>query len=212
MKNLLERSWARVLAGAVLALLTGCATTQMNAAWRDPSFVAGPLQGWRVLVVCRAPDEALRRVCEDQLSNQLSARGVVAAQSYSITGFPWASADASDELRAAARASGVAALASMSLYPGELAVAAPGAQIGVGVSGGGYRGGGISFGGLGISIPIGGTTPTQSLIASSSLVELAGGKLVWSGQASTPASGDSQAQVGALTQIMIEALGKAGLI
>ena len=186
-------SLARLLAPGLAAMLVGCATTQMNAEWRDPALTAGSLKGRHVLVVCRAPDETVRRVCEDQWANQLGAQGVVPVQSYSIPGLPWASPDTSDAMKAAVRASGVAALASMSLYPSDVAIVNPGAQIGVGMgggSGGGYRGGGFSFGGIGITLPIGGATTTQSLAASSSLVDAASGRLVWSGSASTAASGD----------------------
>jgi uncharacterized membrane protein YgcG len=206
---------AHLLALGLAAMLAGCATTQMNAEWRDPTSTAGSLKGRRVLVVCRAPDEAMRRVCEDQWASQLGAQGVATAQSYSIPGFPWPSGDTSDEMKAAVRASGVAALASMSLYPSDVAVVNPGPQIGVGMgggSGGGYRGGGFSFGGIGITLPIGGATTTQSLGASSSVVDVASSRLVWSGSASTPASGDVRAQLGALTQVTIEAMRKAGLI
>jgi hypothetical protein len=117
-------------------------------------------------------------------------------------------------MMAALRASGVAALASMSLYAGGVAVISPGAQVGVGVSagGGGYRGGGFSIGGIGITFPIGGATSAQSLAASSSLMEVAQGTLVWSGSASTPASGDILGDVAALTQVTIEAIQKAGLL
>lgn len=205
----------RLLGVGLLATLAGCATSQMSAEWRDATFTVGSLKGGRVLVVCRAPDEAMRRVCEDQWSSQLGAQGVAAMQSYSIANFPWASGDTSAEMRAAVRASGVAALASMSIYPSEVASINPGPQVGIGIgggSGGGYRGGGFSVGGIGITLPIGGAIPTQSLAASSSLVDVASGKLVWSGSASTPASGDVIAQVGALTQVTIEAMRKAGLL
>jgi hypothetical protein len=204
-----------LLAASLVATLAGCATTQMTAEWRNPTFNAVSLKGARVLVVCRAPDEAVRRGCEDHWSNQLGARGIVAVRSYSIPGLPWASPDASDEMRGALRASGAAMLASMSLYAGGVAVVNPGAQVGVGVSagsGGGHRGGGFSVGGIGISFPIGGATAAQSLAASSSLTEAAQGTLVWSGSASAPASGDALAQVGALTQVTIEAIQRAGLI
>jgi uncharacterized membrane protein YgcG len=215
MVKMVRVSLARLLAVGLAALLGGCATTQMSAEWRDPAFPPASLAGRRVLVVCRAPDEAMRRLCEDQWSSQLGARGVAASQSYAIAGFPWASGDTSDEMRAAVRASGVAAVASMSLYPSEFAVVNPGPQVGVGVSGGsggGYRGGGFSFGGIGISVPIGGATPTHSLTASSSLVDMGSGRLVWSGSANTPTSGDVVGQVAALTQVMAEAMRRAGVL
>lgn len=215
MMTMVRISLARLVAVGLTAVLAGCATTQMNAEWRDPAFAAGSLSGRRVLVVCRAPDEAMRRVCEDQWASQLGARGVATTLSYAIAGFPWASAETSDEMKAAVRASGVAALASMSLHPSDFAVVNPGPQVGVGISGGsggGYRGGGFSFGGIGITLPIGGATPTQSLAASSSLVDVASGRLVWSGSANTSGAGDVVGQVGALTQVTTEAMRKAGIL
>ncbi|MDZ7591658.1 MAG: hypothetical protein U5L05_13500 [Rubrivivax sp.] len=215
MRWMLRLPTGLLLAASLVATLAGCATTQITAEWRNPTFNAASLKGARVLVVCRSPDEAVRRGCEDQWSNQLGARGIVAVRSYSIPGLPWASPDTSEEMRGALRASGAAMLASMSLYAGGVAVVNPGAQVGVGVSagsGGGHRGGGFSVGGIGISFPIGGATAAQSLAASSSLTEAAQGMLVWSGSASAPASGDALAQVGALTQVTIEAIQRAGLI
>jgi hypothetical protein len=215
MVTMVRASLARLLAIGLATALAACATTQMKSEWRDPTLAASSLQGGRVLVVCRTPDEAVRRVCEDQWSAQLGARGVGASQSYAIAGFPWASGDTSDEMKAAVRASGVAALASMSLYPSDFAVVNPGPQVGVGVSGGsggGYRGGGFSFGGIGITLPIGGATTAQGLAASSSLVEVASGRLVWSGSATASASGDVAGQVGALTLLATEAMRRAGLL
>jgi hypothetical protein len=206
---------ARLLLPALAALLAACATPQMSAEWRDPAFAAAALKGQRLLVVCRAADDTLRRLCEDQWASQLGAQGITPVRSYSIAGFPWASADNADDLRAAVRASGAAALATMSLGASDLPVVNPGPQVGVGIgggSGGGYRGGGFSFGGIGISLPIGGATVTQGLGAASRFVDVASGKVVWSGNASAPASSDVPGQVAALTRVTIEALRKVGLV
>ena len=205
---------ASLLAVGLAAMLAGCATTQIDAEWRDPTLGAGSVKG-TLLVVCRAPDEAMRRVCEDQWAGRLQEQGIAHVLSYSIRGFPWASLDTSDEMKSAARSSGAAALASMSLHRSDLAVVISGPQVGVGIgggSGGGHRGGGFSFGGIGISLPIGGATTSQGLGANSSLLDVASGKLVWSGSASTPASGGMTAQLRALAQVTIDAMRKAGVI
>ena len=215
MLTTLRTSLLRLLVPGLVSLLVGCATTQMNAEWRDATFAAATLKGHRFVVLCRSNDDTLRRVCEDQWADRLGAQGVVPVRSYSIGGFPWASADSSAEMRAALRANGAAALATMSLALSDVAMVNSGPQIGVGVgggSGGGYRGGGFSFGGIGFSVPLGGGTVTQGLHAASTLVDVASGKLVWSGNASAPASSDVPGQVSALTQITTEALRKAGLI
>jgi hypothetical protein len=206
---------ASLLATGLAWVLAGCATTQMTAEWRDPAFTAASLKGKRLLVLCRAPDETMRRVCEDQWMGQLATQGMALVPSYSVSGFPVASADGSEEMRSAVRASGAAALVSVSLQLSDVAVVNPGPQVGIGIgggSGGGYRSGGFSVGGIGISLPIGSATATQGLGANASLVDAATGKLVWSGSASTPASSDVSAQVGALTQVTVEAMRKAGLI
>jgi hypothetical protein len=205
----------RLLGLGAALMLAGCATTEMNVEWRDPAFSGASLTGGRVLVVCRAPDEAIRRVCEDRWATQLGAQNVASVRSYSIPGFPWASEDSSAEMQAAARASGAAALAATSLYPSEVVVVHSGPQVGIGVgggSGGGFRGGGFGFGGIGISLPVGSPTATQGLVANSSLMDVASGKVVWSGSASAPPSGDAVAQLDSLTQVTIQALRKAGLI
>jgi len=195
------------------ALFAGCATTQMSAEWRDPSFAATSLKGQRLVVACRAPDDTMRRLCEDQWASQLGASGVVALRSYSIPGLP-AIGDNIEAIRSALRAQGATAVATMSLAPSDIAMVGSGAQVGVGLGGssGGYRGGGLSFGGIGISLPIGGGTVTQGMGAAARLVDVASGRLVWSGNASAPASGDVMGQVSSLTQVTTEALRKAGLI
>lgn len=200
------------LAAALALSITACATTQMNAEWRDPAVAPGAFKAARVLVVCRAADETLRRVCEDQWSARLGERGLAPAPSYSIAGFPWASADTSEEMKAALRASGMAALATMSLGPGDVTVVSPGAQVGVGIgAGSGGRGGGFSVGSIGISLPIGGPSASQGLGASAALVDAASARIVWSGKASTPPSGDLAAQVSELTQVATEAMRRAAL-
>ena len=214
-KPMLRDFLAPLLALGLTAMLGGCATTQMNAEWRDPTFTANTFKGRRLLIVCRAPDETMRRVCEDQWASRLGTQGVSPVLSYSILGFPWASLDTSNEMKLAARSRGAAAIASMSLNTSGVTIVNSGPQVGVGIgggSGGGYRGGGFSFGGIAISLPIGGATTTQGLGATTALLDAASGSLVWSGSASASSSGDLKAQVGELTQVTIEALRKAGLI
>ena len=195
------------------AALAGCATTEMTAQWKDPAF-NGALTGSRVLLLCQARDDTLRRVCEDQWATRLAAHGVDGIRSYSLPGFPPGGAANPAELTMAARDKGAMAVASTQLTLSDFAVVNPGPQVGFGVGGGsgGYRGGGFGGGGIGLSFPVGGATTTRSLASSTSLVDPASGAVIWSGSATTSASGDATSQVGALTQVTIEALQKAGLI
>ncbi len=211
----LRFSLAPLLVLGMTAVLAGCTTTsQVTAEWRDPTFAAGSLNGRRLLVVCRAPDDAIRRLCEDQWVQLLGSQGSTTVPSYEIAGFPWTSADASAEMMSALRTSGVSALVSMAIGSNNLTLVNQGAQVGVGIgggSGGGHRGGGFSFGGFGISFPIGSGTATHGLTANSSMLDVASGKVIWSGSASAPATTGIRAQVSALAQVTSEAMRRAGL-
>jgi uncharacterized membrane protein YgcG len=198
----------------IAAVITGCATTEMTAQWKDPAY-GSALTGSRVLVLCQARDDTLRRVCEDQWATRLAAHGVAGIRSYSLPGFPPGGAANPEEMATAGRESGATAVASTQLVLSDFAVVNPGPQVGFGLggdSGGGYRGGGFSVGGIGLSFPIGGATTTRNLGSSTSLVDLASSAVIWSGSATTSARGDVTSQVGALTEVTIEALKKAGLI
>lgn len=200
------------LAGA--AMLAGCATTRMTSQWRDPGYSASLHQGSRVLVICQARDEALRRLCEDQWGAQMGVYGVSTVRSYSLSRFPPGETQNPDEIQNAAKASGAVAVVRMQLVLSDFTVVNPGPQMGVGVGGGsgGYRSGGFSFGGIGLSFPIGGATATQGMSSSTTLVDLARNIAVWSGNASTDANADMSEQVSALTKTTVEALKKEGLI
>ncbi len=214
MTNLLRLAKLGVTTWICAGLLAGCATTRIDSQWKDPNFVGGLNKGGHVLVLCLARDDTLRRVCEDLWATQLGMQEMTAVRSYLIPGFPPDGAANPDQTKAAAQASGAGMVVSMQLARSDFAVVNPGPQVGFGVGSGsgGYRGGGFSFGGLGISLPIGGATATQAMSASTTLVDVASGALVWSGNASTAADGDVTAQVSALTKVTIETLKKAGLL
>ena len=62
------------LAAALLA--AGCAaSTTVGPQWSDPQFAGRSLRGARLLVVCEAPDPALRRQCQDRVAAELVAYG-----------------------------------------------------------------------------------------------------------------------------------------
>jgi uncharacterized membrane protein YgcG len=214
MLHLLRVATDRAVALALAVTLAGCATTEMTTQWKDPNFTGGSLRGKKVLVVCQGRDDTMRRICEDQWVTRLGAQGVPGVQSYSIPNFPPSGVANPDQMKSAAKTSGAIAIATMQLNPSSYQVVNQGAQVGIGVgggSGGGYSGGGFSFGGLGISLPVGGGTATQGLGSSTTLVDAATNALVWSGSATTPASSDVMGQVSALTQITIETIQKSGL-
>ena len=160
-KNTPSRVLPLLLLSAVIA---GCATTEMTAQWKDPAY-GGALTGSRVLVLCQARDDTLRRVCEDQWATRLAAHGVAGIRSYSLPGFPPGGAANPEEMAMAGRESGATAIASTQLTLSDFAVVNPGPQVGFGL-GGGSGGGGFSSGGGG-----GGVSATPM-----GHIQLAGGK------------------------------------
>ena len=123
---------SRVLPPLLLAaVIAGCATTEMTAQWKDPAY-GSALTGSRVLVLCQARDDTLRRVCEDQWATRLAAHGVAGIRSYSLQGFPPGGAANPEEMATAGRESGATAVASTQLMLSDFAVVNPGPQVGFG--------------------------------------------------------------------------------
>lgn len=204
-----------MLAGAALAsLLAGCAGPRMETQWRDPQYAGPSLKGSTVLVVCRVPDETLRRVCEDQWAAQLAARGVTAVRSYSLTGFPPGGAASPEQVERALRDSRAVAVATTDLSFAVVPVVQPAPVVGFGVGGGGWGGGGFSTGGVGISVPVGAGTarPAQSIAATTGVTSAATNGLIWSGTATSPASTNAAAQLSDLIATTVDAIGRSGLL
>lgn len=62
-------------------LLTACATTQVNAIWKDPSYQTRPA---RIMVIGVAKNPLNRRLFEDEFVQQLKAHGADAIASYTV--------------------------------------------------------------------------------------------------------------------------------
>lgn len=197
---------AALISLASLAALSGCATQALDAQWSDPQLTANaPLKGARVLVVCEAQDEVLRRICQDNIGAELTKAGVspVAAPDVgSATSAPGGPAP----YVSAARAANAKAVLVTSIAPGAT-VARPGFTVGLGVGG---FGGGVG-GGVGVSAPIGGTRVATSYAANASLTDVASGRLMWTARASEPASEVTSAQVANLARKVVEGAAQAKL-
>jgi hypothetical protein len=190
------------------AMLGGCATTQMEAQWRDPQLTARALQGKTVLVVCRGPDLTLERICEDRLAAQAQAAGVKVARAAP----PAAGPTNADAVRQAARAAGADVVLATTLEPAAAEyISSSGGSVGVGVGGSSGSWGSRSGAGIGISLPIGGASG-PGLGASTSVTDAASGKLLWSGRARSPRTSSEADQVGELSRVTVEALKAAGLL
>jgi hypothetical protein len=191
-------------------LLGACATTQMDAQWSNPDFKGRSLKGQTVLVACQAREFTLQRVCEDQMSAQLTQAG---ARVIRLPANDPSASATNDALLAAAKRGGAVALARTSLNSSVPVVTNSGPQIGIGVGGVGGGGGG-RYGGVGggISFPIGGAQATEAFAAETTITDVANGVLVWSGRASTPTGSDTTTQLSDLARVTGEALLKAGIL
>lgn len=66
----------------LVALLSGCAASEMSNMWRDVTFQSTPLKN--VLVVALRSDMVRRRLWEDSFAGGLAAHGTTATPSYRI--------------------------------------------------------------------------------------------------------------------------------
>lgn len=197
---------AVVISLASLAALVGCATNPLEAQWADPQLTANaPLKGARVLVVCEAQDEVLRRICQDNVGAELTKVGVspVAAPDVgTATSAPGGPAP----YVSAARAANAKAVLVTSIAPGQT-VARPGFTVGLGVGG---FGGGVG-GGVGVSAPVGGTRVATAYAANASLTDVATGRLMWTARASEAPSELVSAQVANLAKKVVQGAGQSKL-
>lgn len=183
-------------------LLGGCATSRMEAQWRDAQLTEPVLPGSKVFVACDATELTLQRICLDKLAAQLR---LIGAEPVLPGTQPF------DSPLAAARAAGVPwmIVATVRLTPVVVAEQRP--SFGFGVGGG--RGG---FGsGVGIQFPFPGSTTTVSqsntYSSDTAITQVSSGKLRWSGKASTMAD-DIDKQLLGLMKVTLEAARKDGAL
>jgi hypothetical protein len=208
MTRFLSKS-AALASACILALAAGCATTRMESEWRNPQYAGPSLKGHKVLIVCRAPDETFRRVCEDQWAMQLSPRGATGVPSYAVPGAPAGDAVTAEQIAAALRATESVAMLQTQVAFRVTPVVRPAPFLGIGIGGGS---GGGWFGG-GVTVPITGqaSPPQQSIAAKTSLTG-SGDAVLWSGTATAPVSDNAAAQISDLVAMTADAIQKSGLL
>jgi len=204
-----RRLAAALLIGSGVGMMAGCATTQVNVQWSDPEFAGRSLRGEKVLVVCDAPDVAMRGVCQDQVAEQVRASGatpVISPDAGLTVGPP----PANDKTLAAARAAGAKAILGSTIGP-DVTVVNPGPSFGIGIGGFGGSGGGRVMGGsVGVGIPVGGGQATTGYTANMVLTDVATVRVMWTSKVTTPASQNVGAQMGDLARVGVEAARAAG--
>jgi hypothetical protein len=204
-----RRRRAHLAAGVPLmamGLLAGCATPKVETQWADPQFTGQSLRGARIYVVCEAPDEALSRQCQDRLAAEAVALGATAVPAAGREAAAPGRAGTPDAYLAGAREARTRAVLMASVGPAAQTVR-PGPSIGVGI--GGFGGGRVG-GGLGISLPIGGSSVSTSYGANTLLTDVASGQLMWTANTSAPSSSDAASQVGDLLKAAMAGAQKAG--
>lgn len=203
------RTAPALLAVGIASLLAACATTKMDAQWSNPDFRGTKLAGKTVMVACQARDFTVQAVCEDQIARQLAAKGVKPVQF--VAANPGVQ-PVNDVVDAAAKRAGATAVFRTTLST-SVPTVSPGPTIGIGVGGGSFGGGGGYGGGFGgISLPIGGGTVQEALAADTAIVDVASGKLMWSGRATGPSGNDTTAQLSDLTRVLFESLQSTGAL
>jgi hypothetical protein len=192
-------------------LLAGCASSRIDAQWRDPQFAGQPHFGARVLVACQSIEPTLRRICADRMAAKLAALGAVPMLAQDSSDAAEALAANEAALLQEARSAGAVALWRTQLSA-EVVAVAPGPSIGIGIGGfgGGYRsGGGVGFG---VSAPLGGAGPAETgYAATATLTDVASGRLMWSAKASAAPSSDVAQQLSTLATLLLDAARQAGL-
>jgi hypothetical protein len=188
------------------ALLAGCATPRVDAQWRSTELPESYLRGATVLVNCETRDPILKRICEDQVVADLSARGMrpVLPAPGSVAASPPGAQDT--PYLPAARDSGAKAVLSVTVGVSSQRVS-PGLAIGIG----GFGFGRYSGAGIGVSAPIGGGRLNAGYSADGRVTDVRSGRLMWTARASTPPSADVNAQLADLSRTVLDAAGSAGL-
>jgi len=197
-----------VVSGAGLA--GGCATTQVSVQWSDPQFAGRSLRSEKVLVVCEAPDLAMRGVCQDEIAAHLRTFGATPVIG-SEPGLTVGPAPANDATLAAARAAGANAILGATVAR-DTTVVEGGSSVGFGFGGFSRSGGGVTgrSAGVGLGVPVGGGREMSSYRANLVLTDIASVRVMWTGTITTQASDDIGDQVRELARVGVEAARKAG--
>jgi hypothetical protein len=201
-----------LLAAFCLAALlnAGCGSNPVQGQWTDPQFANHSLRGEKVLVVCDSSEAAVKRICEDQMREQLSAAGAVpvtAADERNATG------TLRDRSLAAARSAGARAVLVSTVAP-EVTTVNPGPSVGIGVGGfggfGGWRSGGIGTG-VGVSVPVGANRVDTAYAANIVLTDVQSGRVMWTSKVGATGRQDINQQIAAIAKNGIDAAQHAGV-
>ncbi len=205
--NRFSQTLALLAAAAAGLLVSGCASTGVEAQWRSVELPANYLRGATVLVSCETGELVLRRICEDRIAAELGARGVPRVVLAGGGGAAAVSPGVADmQYLPAARNNGAKAVLGLTIGLASQSVS-PGVMVGIG----GFGFGRHSGGSVGVSAPIGGGQVSSGYAMSGRITDVASGRLMWSARASAPPSADVNAQIADLSRSLLDAAGGAGV-
>lgn len=202
-----RRLLVQVAAATAAALLAGCASTRLDAQWSDPQLAPNSLRGARIMVACEAHEAVLKQICQDQLVAEVVARGATPVVAPDIAVAGPGRAPGNEPYLDAARGAGAKAVITHAVTVADVSA---GSGMSIGIGGFGIGGGNVR-GGVGVSMPVGGSQPNTGYAMSSRLSDTASGRLLWSAKASASPSSDVGAQLAELTKALFGAADKAQL-
>jgi len=196
---------------AAAAVLTACASNDFVASWRAPDAQPLEVAGAKVAAVVMVNNEASRRVAEDKLAQEITARGAVGVPMYVL--YPDAQPSNEPQARAALEQAGVLVVVVMRPVSVEKEVVSTHVTYAAPI----YRGYWGGYYGAGWGTPWGvadrGEIRTNTIVQVETLVySLRQNKLVWGGQSqlTNPASIDRTIE--RLAASAAEELHKQGLL
>ncbi|MGH8767892.1 MAG: hypothetical protein ACREVT_06860 [Burkholderiales bacterium] len=197
-----------LFATVLLAVLCGCATTELTHTWKDPQYRGGPVK--KIMVAGISNQASVRRTFEDTFAEILRTNGVEAVPSHTVV--PEDGQMAEDKLRAAVEQSGADGVLITRMVERQTETTIPRAtpmppSIGARHSYYGYYSGAW----IGYYEPA--TVQTfDYIVAETTLFVAANPQPVWSGTTRTMESKDIRAATEGFAKPVIAALKKEGLI
>lgn len=195
------------LTAMLIALaLANCATTRLDTQWSNPEFAGRKMSG-KMLVVGVSRDETLRRLYEDELAAQLSARGVATVRSYEVLPGPLVM-DGTNAILKAARDAGAATVLSSAVVAREhveRVISEPTPNFG------------SRFGGWYMYYWPYAYTRTEvrafdRYTVGTSLTDVSSGKIAWSARTQTENVDHAAREVKALARVIMNALNQSNML
>lgn len=81
-----SQPWIRVTLAAFVLGLLACSTTTFESTWRDPQAQPLQLTGKKVLGIFMTKNPATRRMAEDAMAREITARGAQGVPAYTVLG------------------------------------------------------------------------------------------------------------------------------